>query len=432
MNWHRARLGGLLAALVVLVACSPASSPRARQESSPAVPTSSPVAFLPGASPRASASPAPLPTAQTAVETVATARPTAAPSPSAAPTIPLAWSAPRTIDEGECRGLSALLDRAGTAHLAMICGDDIVAFTSSDRAGWTGTRLEAPAGQDYVNAQLSADDGRVHLAATAVEGTDGGCGEPGLQGPTVSVRSRSLDGGRWSAPMKAGEPGDTLMSLRASDGALHMTVKDDAGGVHHVARSASGATRTRIPRADETSLRVGDDGRARIAYTTRDEIRLARVDDGRLTTWRVATNTDQSHGGPGSEFVEPQLLLGDGDRAWIGWTRTFMGCTVPESGPSEGTYVATNAGGVWRPQRISPAEGTNSFALDPDASRMHVLVGGRDLEYLVGKVGGTWRTVPIGPLDAPSEVILRLDPRSGEPVVFANTSEDGLVVMDRR
>ena len=108
-----------------------------------------------------------------------------------------------------------------------------------------------------------------------------------IAGVGVFVRTWAGDEGAWSEPSRLGETGDALQSFRAVGGALHATVTDDHGRVHYVSDGRPGDA-DRGPDAFATSLRVGDDRHARIAYSIGEEIRHARVDDDGLRSTTVA------------------------------------------------------------------------------------------------------------------------------------------------
>ena len=69
-----------------------------------------------------------------------------------------------------------------------------------------------------------------------------------------------------------------------------------------------------IPHAQTTSLRVGDDGHARVAYSTGHEIRLARV-DGRSVSSTVIASSDETN------LRSPAMVLGPGDVPVVVWTQ---------------------------------------------------------------------------------------------------------------
>ena len=91
-------------------------------------------------------------------------------------------------------------------------------------------------------------------------------------------------------------------------GVLHLAVStDDDGPPFYESQSGETLTRFRIPKAWDASIRVGDDGLARIAYGTLAGIRYAKVDDGRLSSTKVF-GSDQTF------MFSPLLVLGPGDR----------------------------------------------------------------------------------------------------------------------
>ena len=101
-------------------------------------------------------------------------------------------------------------------------------------------------------------------------------------------------------------------------------------------------TRSQTNGVGGTSMRVGTDGRARIAYAGNEGIRYARFTGSGFSTRRV----------PGTTVWDrhPVLTLDAGDKSHIVWTRNEP-ATCGES--PVGTWYASNASGSWKSQRIT-------------------------------------------------------------------------------
>jgi hypothetical protein len=176
------------------------------------------------------------------------------------------------------------------------------------------------------------------------------------------------------------------------------------------------------------SLRVGNDGKARVAYVNaRDgSIRLVTTDGTETTSTVVA---DQG------KLENPLLVLGPGNQPHLIWTRFATadeGCGGTSGGLSPmGTYYATLVDGAWKAERITKAIGPMSFVLDTDTGAVHVVVkeerdgraGNRLTHYERAPAGG-WTATPIEAL-VEGTFMLRLDEADGTLVV---AYEDGKVI----
>ena len=113
-----------------------------------------------------------------------------------------------------------------------------------------------------------------------------------------------------------------MQSFRVDDGVIHETYKsrDGEGPLFYGSLSSGTFRSVKIPGAESTSLRVGDDGQARIAYTTSDSVRYATVrHDGRLSVRSLFRSREM-------QLSSPSLVLGAGDRRFRGLDRhTEMG-----------------------------------------------------------------------------------------------------------
>ena len=321
-------------------------------------------------------------------------KPAAVDTPPARPArpIPTVWSKASVVMSGSCWSPTATIDSAGTFHVVAGCGMGIRYATSKDGKRWRTTTLPHPAHRSEVEPQIAVDGSTLYVAYTRQRQLDGGCGFDGLVDVGVYYRTRTLPNGRWSAPTRIGAAGAHLQAFRVVDGVIHETfvTQDREGPVWYGTLSGGTFRSLRIPGATGTSLRVGDDGRARIAYTTGDSIRYATVTNGSLATRTVFRSKVM-------QLETPSLVLGAGDRAYMAWAVHPVwggGCAdggAPDVKP--GTYFGTDVSGAWRVKRLTALVTSPSLALDASAGRLHiVLTTERDVRDVTRRPDGTWTT----------------------------------------
>jgi hypothetical protein len=307
-----------------------------------------------------------------------------------APPIPTVWSKAAVVMSGECFSPTATVDSNGTFHVVSGCGMGIRYATSKDGKRWRTTTLPHLAHRSDVEPQLAVDGSTLYVAYTRQRQLDGGCGDSGLVDVGVYYRTRTLPNGRWSAPTRLGAAGAHLQSFRVVNGVIHETfvTQNREGPVSYGSLSRGTFRSLRIPGATGTSLRVGDDGRARIAYTTGGSIRYATVQDGRLSTRTVFSSKVM-------QLDTPSLVLGTGDRAYMAWAVHPMwggGCSdgePPDVKP--GTYFGTDASGAWSVKRINALVTSPSLALDVSTGRLYAaLTTERDTRDIARRPDGTW------------------------------------------
>ncbi len=348
------------------------------------------------------------------------------------------WRTARTILPRRCDAPVLAIDPNGY-HVAATCGGSIGTAEGSATGAWTKAMFAAPAHRTESDPQLVADGDTLHLAYTRYGPLNDAetCGS-GVSFKDLGVyeRTRSLPDGAWSDARQIGRSGDVLDAFRAMDGTLHAIVLPQGSSTAVYEQVAGGSTtRVPLPRSSGgTSLRVGDDGKARVAYVDwRDgNIQLATVDGTSVSTEVVASK---------GNLLNPLLVLGAGNQPYLVWTRdatAAAGCAVPDPLPADGTYYGTKVDGRWVVERITKATGPTSMVLDTDTGAVHVLVngspnmqGGGRLEHAERTPSGKWTSE--GLLDSPAEgsAIIRQDASDGTLVVVYD-SKDGVQMLTRR
>jgi hypothetical protein len=371
----------------------------------------------PGASPSTSAAATnPPPSASgsgsAAPSAPSSAEPTSAPTASAAPRSGT-WSEPQRVGDVRCEDLAVVLDAATGYHVVAECEDGLQYLTSRSGEEWSAEPVPAPEEGNARGPEVAVDDGWLYVGYTRVRFTGDTCSPDPYEKLGVEVRSRRLSDGAWAEPMPVGTAGDELQSLRVVDTVISATVAPGDGSEPAFVQRVEGpSARVGIPDAVETSLRIGDDGRPRIAYSTGDAIHLGTVDGDALTSSLVAD-------AEGSEAAEPALVLAPGDAASLVWTQTSGGedgCGGP--GDADGTYFATDAGGSWDVTRISELTGETSLTLDSARGEAHALVAtGDELHHFVRDGAGSWSSSVLS--GGGTDPVIRVDPATDALVAFA-------------
>ena len=245
------------------------------------------------------------------------------------------------------------------------------------------------------------------------------CG-PNEPGPSAGVyyRWRTLPAGAWSTAIPFGKTGDHLQAFRVDRGVLHAIVWNGTSGRTVYIRSTQdpvASTRHGIDTDGDVSLRVGDDGRARVAFWGGGSLRYGTFDGSGFSTSKVAN-------GPTNRPA--MLVLGARNQPHVVYTIVppIEGCGTYEPTSRTGTYYATLADGTWTSQRITKKVGRPSIAVDPATGRVHVLVAN---VLLTKNPDSGWVSarLPAG-VDSP---VMRLDPATGGLlVVYLHSNADGV------
>lgn len=315
----------------------------------------------------------------------------------------------------ECSQLSAGIDVAGRDHVAAACGGNISYFVSNPDHTWSQTVFPHPTNRQDFDPQIAFKGNVVYVAYSRIA-PDGGCG--GYRGVDVGVyyRTRTQPDGAWSDPVRIGPLGDHVESFRVEGNTIHATVHSGEGGTAYY-ETVKGPTyhRYRIPGASgATSLRVGSDGRARIAYETPSGIRYAVSTGSGFATKpiRGTSRGDRS----------PVLVLDAKNRAHVLWTRTEEAAC----GDSPvGTYYATNVDGPWTVHRITKDTGETSLQVDQTTGRLHALVNANaGLRYFTAAPDGAWTGLTVASHPSAMSPLLRLDPSTGALfIVYIDASD---------
>jgi hypothetical protein len=394
-------VGGGLAA-VLLTGIGLAVTPRG-----PSASPSSDLAALPP-----SDSPAPVTSAEPSPS--AAAKPTPKPTPKPKPAV---WSKSVHVKGLDgCYSVVAAIDERGTNHLAAECGDSgsqIRYSTSIDASHWTTRVFKAPTNRLELDPQLAVKGSTLYLAYTRLVQTEGACGDDGLRDLGAYYRTRKLPNGGWSLPRQIGAVSDHLQSFRVDGSTIHATVGNEKDGLTYYETVSGGTThRYRLAGASGgTSLRIGDDSMARIAYGGANGIVYGTFDGARFNT----TTVPGTKGGEG-----PTLILAPGNVAYMLWIRNSMGggCAEPEPPPTDGTYFATNAGGSWTSTKLSNAYPGGSITLDPATRELHVLIGDdRGIVYYNRVPGADWTEKTLVATRWLSSPVIRQNPRTGALLV---------------
>jgi hypothetical protein len=397
-----ALFGLSLAAVLIVAACGSGTSP-APEGSQSAVPSVPPAEATPNAAQTPSTGPEPTPT----------------PEP--------VWSKPQRVGPAaECSSVTAGIDAAGRSHIVAWCGKGLRYAVTDAKGTWTATVLPVAAKRMEVEPQIGFQGNVVYIAYSLLAMTDGGCGDDGWTDVGVFYRQRTLPNGAWSQPKQIGNKRDYLEAFRVDGATLHAVVAADDGGGdrYYLIIKAGAAHRYQLPKAlGPISLRIGNDGRARIAYSLDSSIRIATFTGSGFSTTKV----------PESVGINPVLVLDGRDRLHVVWTRLdshIVGgyaCGGPDDRPTQvGMYYATNATGVWRTQHVTRKIGGASLQLDEITGQPYLLLAfASSLTYYAITADGAWHHEPLLSKTAATSAVIRRNPATGRLlVVYLRTSGD--------
>jgi hypothetical protein len=295
--------------------------------------------------------------------------------------------------------------------VAANCDTNIRYAVSGPGGTWSVKDFMPPIDRLERDPQIAFDGNTLYLAYTRMAATDGGCGDNGLRDLGVYYRIRTLPSGAWSDPKPIGPANDHIQSLRVN-GTIHATVLNDKDGKTYY-ETLNGSAFHRYPIANAAgpaSLRLGNDGRARIAYETA----AGSLAFGVFKGSRFATSII-----PGSiRGYAPTLVLGKDNAAYVLWNRGYhgVGCAEPGPGPRDGTYFGTNVSGRWVWSRLTTNQGASSLVVDVRTGVVHALVASGRLVDYVKQPNVAWHHSTLVNIGA-GPAVLREDPNTGALLV---------------
>jgi hypothetical protein len=318
------------------------------------------------------------------------------------------WTGPLVVGSlGGCGDVAAAIDDTGGYHVVANCGEGI-RYASNVGGTWSSTTFLPFRDTGALDPRIAIDGNRVYVAFSRQSFAT--CGIDYLG---VYYRWRSLPNGKWSAAAHLGRAGDSLQSFRVVDGKLHATVGSEGILYYEI---YAGGTLKRYPLSDavgSSSLRVSNDGTARIAYETAHSLRYASFNGSSFDTSSIPGTTGDDR--------SPVLVLDAQDHAHVTWSHTGgPGCGGRGPEAVDGTYYATNQSGSWTPRaerRITADLGTTSLTVDTATRRVHLLVAGAfGVKYYTKTPTGSWRGQRLLSSFA-SGAAIRLDATNGKLLV---------------
>jgi hypothetical protein len=374
------------------------------------------LAFIAGLALAGAAVAAPTPMASAIEDPVAPPIGAASPAMLAAPVPAISFSSPVRVLGGQFwYGLDMGLDPSGHVHLVAsgLHAGKAGLWYATDRSGaWTFKRILAWAdGRVWVHPSLAIDTaGRVHIAVEKA-----GCVECTIA-PSKGIWYLS-DVGRTrgsfpASPVRLTADGTAQPSLRVAGGHLFLAFAgnpDLAFKAVKLRTNATGGwtTTTIAAKGTEPSLRLGMNGKPRVAYRVAGGLRYAVAS--KLTGgW---TRLDVI--GTDAFDLDPRLSIDEQNGAHIAWVDASDAVPVVNH--------VSRMGGAWS-FTMSLGEGTR-FALSVDKPTGPWVAIGGDTVRTVTLASGSWQTIPVSP-DRGLEVAIKvLD--SGK-VVLAWTGGDPL------
>ena len=331
------------------------------------------------------------------------------------------WTGPRLVGPADnCFDVAAAIDSTGGYHVAAECDGSIRYSSSRPDGTWSTTFFAHPVAHGDHQPQISIDGNVVYVGYTR-EGF-AGCG---YDWAGVYYRKRTLPNGAWSAATRLGLAGDHLHSLRVVGGTIHATV-DTTGNDYVVSyETSTNGVFHRYVISDATggtSLRIGNDGRARIAYEAATALRYAVFNGTGFTKSSIPGTTGEDRA--------PVLVLDASNRAHLLWSHEpGPGCAVRDPQPADGTYYATNRTGSWTPaaaRRITTDLGPKSLTMDVATGRVYAVIGADPgLVYYAKTASGPWSPLKLTSARI-SSCVIRLSSTGTLLVVYGREFDDNI------
>lgn len=314
----------------------------------------------------------------------------AAPVTPAAPEPSISFSPPQRVLGGQLwYGLDLGVDPSGHVHLVAsgLHAGKTGLWYGTDRTGaWVFTRVLAwSAGTVWVDPSLAVDaSGRVHIAVAKA-----GCVECTIA-PAKGIWYLS-DVGRTrgtfpTQPVRLTVDGTAQPSLRVAGGHVFLAYAGNPDLAFKAVRlrtNASGAwtTSTIAAKGTEPSLRLGMNGKPRVAYRIADGLRYAVASTLTGGWTRLAV--------PGTDAfdLDPRLSIDEQNGAHIGWVDASDAVPVVNH--------ISRMGGAW--SFMMPVGEGSRFALSVDKpSKPWVAIGG-DSVRAVTYFDDWWQTIDVSP-----------------------------------
>jgi hypothetical protein len=364
--------------------------------------------------------PSAVPSASRAAATATpTAKPTARPA--------ARWSSPSLVSSESCDSMRAGIDSAGRTHVVASCDGLLYAVMKSD-GSWAQTRFPLAANRLEVNPQLAFQGNVTYMAYSRLAVPDdmdtcGGDADPYID-IGVFYRKRAQPSGDWSAPVRMGRSDDKLVQFRVDGTTLHAIVSNQGDGrEYYLLVKGTTSKRFALPTGGE-SLRIGSDGRARIASGGDAAIRIATFTGSGFSTVKVQA----------PDSGRTLLVLDGRDRSHLVWVRDgtdYSGCGG-DIDPNLGIYYATNATGTWHSERLTHELGDASFQVDRSTGDVHLVISTESaLTYYTKASRGVWKTEKLPPRQARSPAIAR-DATTGRVLIlYIDEGGSGIYMMSK-
>jgi hypothetical protein len=366
----------------------------------------------------------PIPTA--ALPSTLSPAATATPKPTPKPT-PAVWTAPTLVSSEFCSTLRGGIDAAGRSHVAAYCNNHVLYSVTKSDGSWAQTVFPVPDNRIERDQQIAFQGNAAYLAYSRLAVNEGdSCGPQNVTDIGVCYRKRTQPSGAWSNPVRIGHTDDHLAQFRVDGTTIHAVVQNEGDGhAYYLLIKGTSSKRYRLP-ADAGSLRIGNDGRARIAWAGGGSIRIATFTGSGFSSVKVTA--------PDSR--DAVLVLDARDRAHLLWVRDAtdygVGCTSGGRARNAGTYYATNATGIWRTERLTTDIGQGAIQIDRATGQVNVVIAGDDtLTYYTKATGGAWTHEKLPPRQARSPSISR-DPATGRLLIlYIDAGGSGIYMMSK-
>lgn len=305
---------------------------------------------------------------------------------------PASWSSPVRLATGIYLGMAEVVD--STNHVNIAASGHGGVWYITDRGGtWTKTRvLTNLHNRSYNRVSIALDpNDRVYIAAERSSCDD--CAPGGSDGIFLVTDKGRARGTFASVPTKIAPAGSGEPSLKVSHGHIFLAdvrfccMPGPMPPVYLRTNATGSWTQARVAKhGDAPALRIGSDGRARVAFTKPAGIGYAVAHS--LTGSFSVSNV------PGTSIGAnlAGLALDNHDQPHLVWMQSAVEAAMSGAGISniDANYGWRAADG-WHAEGVGPLGGaTNSLAFDLDSlGRPRVAAGGSVLKAFV-RTHGHW------------------------------------------